>query len=380
MADRVVAASLKSNSKWGSRDRSFIAENTYEVIRWWRLLKFCAEINQRKIEDEPCYWKLLGTWLILKGYQLPEWPEFSELKPEIILTMREQTQTIRKIRESIPDWLDETGEKEVPDWDKEIHEMNREAEVFIRVNELKIKGKALIEKLREEGIELVLVPDVPNALRLASRKNLTSSESYRQGLFEIQDAGSQLIADFVKALPGEQILDGCAGAGGKSLSLAQNMNNDGQIIATDISWKKLTELELRAQRNGITIIKTERLKTFETGKYKEWADKILLDVPCSGSGVLRRNPDTKWKLKPAFLEDIKATQAAILDRNIQFLKPDGELIYATCSLFRSENEDQIRNFLSRNPEFELLEEKRISPAQTGFDGYYMARVKRKNPN
>ena len=373
-ADKVVADSLKSNAKWGSRDRHFIAENTYEIIRWWRLLKFCAEVNERKFTDEANFWKLTGAWLCLKGYELPDWPEWAGISPEKILGKKEDAESIRKIRESIPDWLDEKGEAEVPDWDREMHAMNEEASVFLRVNESRISLQDLLQQFEKDEIEAELVPGLKNALRLLKRKNLSAYSGFRKGYFEIQDAGSQLIAEFVRPKPGEQILDACAGAGGKSLYMAEIMENSGTILATDVHHRKLEELEKRAQRNHIKIIRAQKVKQLNETELAGWADKVLLDVPCSGSGVLKRNPDAKWKLQPAFIEELLETQAEILFKNAPFLKKGGELIYATCSVFRSENEDQITRFLSTNPNFKLIEDRRISPSQSGFDGFYMARL------
>jgi 16S rRNA (cytosine967-C5)-methyltransferase len=373
-ADKTIAESLKNNPKWGSRDRSFIAHHTYSVIRWWRLLKFCAELDERVVTDESGYWKLLGAWLVTEGFKLPEWPEFSALNSESVHKKKQEALQIRKIRESVPDWLDELGEIEVPDWDNELHAMNQEADVFIRVNTLKTSASDLLKRFEAENTEAVSVAGLPEALQLTKRKNINSSVSYKKGLFEIQDAGSQLITRFINPKAGQKIIDGCAGAGGKSLTMAQLMEDKGVILATDISPKKLIELQKRAGRSGIEIIDTVALSVFDSDKYLNWADKILLDVPCSGSGVLKRNPDTKWKLKPNFLKEIRETQQHILQKNSRFLKPGGELIYATCSVFRSENEEQIQQFLNKNPEFTLDAERRISPSKSGFDGFYMARL------
>lgn len=375
-ADQVVMQSLKSNSKWGSRDRNFIAENTYDIIRWWRLIKFCVEINERKFTSEERFWEVTGGWLCMQGYELPDWPEFSRLDADKILSLYQLKNKSRKVRESVPDWLDELGEKEVPDWDHEIHALNQDSTVYLRVNTLKAEKQEVITALEKEGVETEEVDGVPDALSLKKRRKLDHLKSFKKGYFEIQDAGSQQIAEFLKVEPGSYVIDACAGAGGKSLYLAALMRNDGSILAMDVEGRKLKELNARARRNGAKIISTELVNTQALEKYKEKADFLLLDVPCSGTGVLKRNPDAKWKLKPTFVEEIKAVQYDILTRYTRMLKPGGTLVYATCSLLRSENEEQVSRFLDQNADFELIKEKRVSPAQTGFDGFYMAKMKR----
>lgn len=375
-ADKVVELSLKENKKWGARDRRFVAENTYEVIRWWRFLKFCAEIDQRLIKEEGLYWQMLGTWLVLSGYDLPEWEEFSSLKPELILSKKEEATEIRKVRESIPDWIDELGAAEVENWDKEIAALNVSTNVYLRVNTLVTNKKDLLASLRKEGVELEEVDGIPTALRLLKRRNLKALKPYNKGHFEIQDAGSQLISEYLEVSPGMKVIDACAGAGGKSLHMATLMENQGDLISMDIKAPKLQELEKRAFRNKINIIRTELIKTDNIKKRANSADRVLLDVPCSGLGVLKRNPDAKWKLKEDFLEEIKEVQESILRNYAEMTKVGGKLVYATCSMLKSENEDQVARFLANTSDFELEKETRISPAETGFDGFYMALIKR----
>ncbi|UBM59016.1 RsmB/NOP family class I SAM-dependent RNA methyltransferase [Marinilongibacter aquaticus] len=375
-ADRVVSESLKSNKKWGSRDRNFVAENTYDIIRWWRLLKYSAEINERKITDESLFWKMLGTWFLINDYSLPEWEEFEGLDAVKVKNKQKEALEIRKVRESIPDWLDEIGENEVPNWEAEIGALNQKAELFIRVNSLKVEVEALQDMLLAEGLETETVEGLPWALKVVKRAKLDHLKAYRKGFFEVQDAGSQSIAEFLMATPGMEVVDACAGAGGKALALAGFMENEGQILALDIHVKKLDELKKRALRNGVGILEVEKIGQQTVHKYQSRFDRVLLDVPCSGLGVLKRKPDTKWKLKPQFLENIKATQAQILQDYSRMLKPNGKLVYATCSVLQSENQDQIEHFLAENPDFILEEERFLSPSETGFDGFYMARLSR----
>jgi 16S rRNA (cytosine967-C5)-methyltransferase len=195
----------------------------------------------------------------------------------------------------------------------------------------------------------------------------------------VQDYGSQQIASFMEVEPGMKVIDACAGAGGKSLHLASLMKNKGHILSLDIYEKKLIELQRRARRNGVHIIETKIIESSKTIKrLKEKADRLLLDVPCTGLGVLRRNPDAKWKLSPSFLEEVKITQQNLLRDYSSMVKPGGKLIYATCSILPSENENQIKTFLDSKEGqlFTLENQKTLLPNDFGYDGFFMARLKK----
>ena len=375
--DVTVSNLLQSNKSWGARDRNFIAENIYHIIRYKRLYEFC--LND-ELFGELSLWRMLGAKLLLENITLPDWAEFSELKKEEILLRSEEAKAIRKIRESIPDWLDELGEKELgAQWEKEIGALNTQAKFSVRVNTIK-SNKEIIKRLFiDEGIELSETESAPDALIIHTKKNFKNHAAYKNGLFEVQDISSQLIAPFLEVEPDMNVIDGCAGAGGKSLHLAALMENRGEILAVDIHENKLEQLEKRAERAGCKIIKplhTEKLTRHFQGLLQSFADRILLDVPCSGLGVLRRKPDAKWSLTKKFIEELKQTQSQILDEYAAMLKKDGLLVYSTCSILPSENEIQVKSFLARNKNYELLEEKRISAAEMGFDGFYMAKMKK----
>lgn len=381
-ADKVIEKVLQSNPKWGARDRGFIAENTYEIVRWWRWLLFIVgeeqdAINQRKdaTEQTALIWKILGAWLLTQETQLPEWQEFKDIHQKKIFEKIEESKKIRKVFYSIPDWLDEVGEKELgAKWDKEINALNQPAAVILRANTLKTTTKRLKNLLLRDEIETFDVEEVPTALILRKRMNIFSSTHFKSGLFEIQDASSQQVATMLDVDPTMRVIDACAGAGGKTLHLAALMENKGKIIAMDTEQWKLDELQKRAKRAGAQNIETKVIDSNKIVKrLQESADRLLLDVPCSGLGVLRRNPDSKWKLKPSFIETIKNTQRNILKTYSQMLKKGGKLVYATCSILPSESEEQVKWFLEEEKgNFELIEEKRISPTKSGFDGFYMA--------
>lgn len=377
-ADKVIEFVLKSNKKWGSRDRAFIAENTYEIVRWWRLLKFVTQLSGNKVSETAQFWQIFGAWRVLQGDKLPDWQEFAGLNPKTITARYEEAQHTRKIKESVPDWIDETGEKELGEqWDGELQAMNHQAPVVLRTNTLKTNIAQLQKKLQESGIETETLTDAHEALVLKKRANVFATEAFKNGLFEVQDTGSQLIAPFLDVQPGMRVIDACAGAGGKTLHLATLMENKGRIIAMDVEDYKLLELQRRARRNGIGNVETKLIEAKTIKRLKESADRLLLDVPCSGLGVLRRNPDAKWKLQPEFLENIKKTQNEIISSYSKMLKPGGKMVYATCSILPSESEEQVKKFLAANTGFQLINEQRTSPAKDGYDGFYMALLERK---
>jgi 16S rRNA (cytosine967-C5)-methyltransferase len=199
-------------------------------------------------------------------------------------------------------------------------------------------------------------------------------------LFEVQDASSQLVADFLDVKPGMKVVDTCAGAGGKTLHLAALTQNKGQVIAMDIYESKLKKLKIRARRNGVHNVDLKVIdSTKPIKKLHNKADRVLIDAPCSGLGVLRRNPDAKWKLEPEFLDRIRITQQEVLQQYSKMVKPEGKLVYATCSVLPSENEKQIQDFLNSEggDNFSLIKDKKILAHVHGFDGFYMALLERK---
>jgi 16S rRNA (cytosine967-C5)-methyltransferase len=368
-SDQVVPALLKAHPKWGSRDRNFVAENTYEIVRNKVYLDYLVdgENNLRKV---------LGTWLILKGGYALDHEIFEGLDSEELL-IRAQQKLKPEIRFSIDETLsrravDELGEDR---WYRELEAMHTPAPVFIRVNLQHVSVAKLKQRLEEKGILTETVPGVPTALKITKRSNLQSLEEYQKGWFEIQDAGSQCISTFLGVNAGEFIIDACAGAGGKTLHLADMLGKKGSILALDVEEYKLKELERRVQRNKVKNVQSALWSPAMLEQYKGKADAVLMDVPCSGLGVLRRNPDAKYALTVDFLDEIRGVQKAILKSYSTLLKPGGRLVYATCSLLPSENARQVAEFLAENPAFSLVKEQQIWPSETHFDGFYMALLK-----
>ena len=221
------------------------------------------------------------------------------------------------------------------------------------------------------------VDGLPDALVLAPGKSLPKTLRL-DGRVEIQDAGSQMIAPLLDPQPGERVIDACSGAGGKSLHLAALMKNEGRVFGMDVDVKKLAELERRAKRaNANKCIKAKEIKATTATEFADVGDRLLIDAPCSGLGTLKRQPDLKWRLKPAAIDRLRGIQAELLEKYTAMLKPGGRLVYATCSILPSENRAAVDHLLAQG-NFTLLEEHPVSPAATGYDGFYAAALV-KNP-
>lgn len=371
-ADKALEHVFKQHPQWGSRDRRFIAEGVYDIVRNYRLYAQLAE-------SEKNFWFMTAVWLVLKKIEIPDWQEFKHLNAQRILEHYESLQHIPEVFQSYPDWLWQLGSDELGDaaWQTEAIAMNSPAPVFLRANSLKTSRAKLQEALKKDAIETQEISLSENALQLVKRENVFQSKLFKEGWFEVQDAGSQAISEFLEPAPGELVIDACAGAGGKSLHLAALMKNKGKIVSMDVEGFKLEELKKRARRAGAFNIETRVIEGEATIKALAGkADRLLMDVPCSGLGVLKRNPDAKWKLSAESIERTKQTQQHILQDYTAMLKAGGIAVYSTCSILPAENQKQVAAFLEKNRGFELLSEKTILPSE-GFDGFYMARLKKK---
>jgi 16S rRNA (cytosine967-C5)-methyltransferase len=369
-ADKVIEKTLKENPKFGGRDRRFIAETTYDIVRNYRLL---AELAG----TEKGFWEMLGVYFILKHMPMPDERDFKNLNEKQVLDAYKALKD-EKILQAYPDWLWEMGETELGKdvWEEEAKALNKQAEVVLRVNTLKTKKQILLKFLTEQEIEVEPLEDHEDALVLLTRQNLFQNELFKLGLFELQDAGSQKISEFMELGSGMLVVDACAGGGGKSLHISALMQNKGRIISMDVTQWKLDELKKRARRAGAGNIETRLIEGSKSIKRLEsMADRLLLDVPCSGIGVIKRNPDAKWKLGPEFIERTKELQKKILSEYSAMTKVGGMLVYSTCSILPSENKNQVDTFLAGNKNFEFIKDKTIFPSQ-GFDGFYMALLKR----
>jgi 16S rRNA (cytosine967-C5)-methyltransferase len=380
-ADKVIQQLLKRDKRWGARDRGFVAETTYDIVRWKRLYAEIAEVKEPFDRDN--LWRMFAVWATLKGITLPDWKYFENTPTRKIKGRFDELSKTRKIRESIPDWIDEVGLAELGEakWTKEIAMQNQQADVILRTNTLKTTKEKLQNILFDDnGIETEFIKGYPSALKLTERANVFVTDAFKNGLFEVQDASSQLVAEFLDVAPGMKVVDTCAGAGGKTLHIASLMENKGQVVAMDIYESKLKKLKIRARRNGVHNVDLKVIdSTKPIKKLYNKADRVLIDAPCSGLGVLRRNPDAKWKLEPEFLDRIRVTQQEVLQQYSKMVKPEGKLVYATCSVLPSENQNQVNTFLKSEAgtNFSLVKDKTILAHENGFDGFYMALLERK---
>ncbi|UGU16264.1 RsmB/NOP family class I SAM-dependent RNA methyltransferase [Sinomicrobium kalidii] len=380
-ADKVVAKALKKDKRWGSNDRKFVAETIYDIVRWKRLYAEIAGVKEPFDRDN--LWRVFAVWVVLRGYRLPDWKQLAGTPSRRIKGRFEELSKIRKYRESIPDWMDELGVKELGEltWEKEIATQNEQARVVLRANTLKTTREKLKTVLAEQGIDTETLKDYPDALVLKERANVFLTDAFKEGLFEVQDASSQLVAPFLDIHPGMRVVDACAGAGGKTLHMASLMQNKGQIIAMDIYESKMKQLKTRAKRNGVFNAEYRIIENNKAiKKLHEKADRVLIDAPCSGLGVLRRNPDAKWKLQPEFVDTIRKTQQELLEGYSKMVKPGGKMVYATCSVLPSENQEQVQKFLATaaGEQFTLEKDRKVLASTSGFDGFYMALLSRKS--
>lgn len=378
-ADKVLKQVLKFDKRWGARDRGFIAETVYDIVRWKRLYSEIAEVKAPY--SRPNLFRLFAVWATLRGITIPDWKQIEPVPTRRIKGRFDELSQIRKYRESIPDWIDTLGEKALgKQWDKELAALNALAPVVLRANSLKTTPKNLRNVLADQDIDSSIVEAYPDAVQLVERKNVFTTTAFKEGLFEVQDASSQRVARFLDVQPGMRVVDTCAGAGGKTLHLAALMENKGQVVAMDIYEGKLKELKRRAKRAGAHNIEArviDSTKVFK--KLYGKADRVLIDAPCTGLGTLKRSPDLKWKLQPDFVQKVIDRQAQLLQSYSKIVKPGGKMVYATCSILPQENQEQIKAFLAteEGTNFSLVQDEKISPAKTGYDGFYMALLSRK---
>lgn len=381
-ADKVIQRQLKSQRKWGSSDRRLFAEAVYDLVRWWRKLLFIVDIpwpeEDRWTTAEPnILARVIEAWCLLHDVELGKGLPRSGLKAEALRRVWTDSSLPRPVRLSVPDWLDQWAYEQLGDrWESIAAVLNEPAPVYLRANSLRITPAKLVAALASEKVEARVADGA--AVRLEKRANVFLTKSFKAGHFEVQDFSSQQVALLLAPQPGERIIDACAGAGGKSLHIAALMGNKGRVVSLDVAEKKLAQLRERSTRAGATCIETRVIDSTKVIKrLAESAERVLLDVPCSGLGVLRRNPDTKWKLNREDVEHVKQLQADILQRYSQMCKVGGVLVYATCSIMPEENEAQVTKFISQNETaWELESSRALWPEAGGPDGFFMARLKR----
>lgn len=356
-ASKVIQYTFKQNKKWGSRDRKVFAESFYTVVRhagWY--FSAIGKDTYTDLTVEEAY-KIVS--LLEEGASLAE-PEAFHLKHSI-------SQDLESVLR------DEQNQEEMMTF---LKKSNEEAPVFLRVNTLKTNDADCARALFDEGVKSTKVKE--NCLMLEERKNIFTSQVFKKGFFEIQDGASQDVAPFMDLENGMRVADSCSGAGGKALHMAAKLENTGTLVAMDIFPRRLEELKKRAKRAGVSNLQIKPIEGTKTIKRMEAKfDRVLLDVPCTGAGTYRRKPESKLFFTKDEQQRLMQTQQEILELHSKLVKPQGKMIYATCSVFPSENRNQVDAFLKRHESFEFETDKSNQVGQDGFDGFYMARLKRK---
>lgn len=369
-ADKVIERQFKNNKKWGSRDRRLFAETVYDVVRWWRLLLWNVQFDWPESDRSPTLSdKQIEAVLSVYG-------ESRNIKfpfPEVHSQMGRVD--VPALKHSVPNWLEHWASQQVDDWPTVAGVLNEQAPVFLRANRLKTTPQSLVDALAAADIKATHIER--DALMLLERANVFKTREFKEGYFEVQDLNSQKVSEILDPKPGERVIDACAGAGGKTLHIASLMQNKGRVLALDVSERKLSELKLRARRAGLSCVEARWIESTKVIKRLENScERLLLDVPCSGLGVLRRNPDMKWKMNPERINQLSLIQADILLRYSSLLKVGGVLVYSTCSIARSENMVQIENFLQHQKGFRLEHQETLPPTTNGGDGFFIARLAR----
>lgn len=368
---------LKLHPKWDENKRALFSETVNDLIRWWRLIWYI--LDRDPVPEEKDLQKLLTILLFIKKGDPSVLQKKRGLDVNQVIQRFATTENQRVLRESIPDWLDKQGEKELDvRWDATIKSLNKYPDLVIRVNTLKTTVKELTVFLKNEGIVAEPIHWNPDALRITKKINIFKTSCFREGLFEVQDTASQMVSQILNPQAGMRVVDACAGEGSKTLHIAALMKNKGKIIALDTQEWRLKVLRKRATKAGVDIIETRMITSSKVYKRMEkTADRLLLDVPCSGLGTLRRNPDIKWKLVSKDLERLIILQQELLEKYCTITKQNGRIAYSVCSILPSEAEKQVERFLKNHTDFRLLNEKRYWPEIDGSDGFYVALIERK---
>ncbi len=376
--DKVVQHILKQHKKWGSKDRRLFVQVLYDLLRYWNLWTAIAGLEKPRSKKD--FFSI--TLIALKAYY-PDVP-FPSTLPLFAISekgIRKRYETLiqqPEYRFGLPSWLLERFQNSYPDtWEALLQALNRMAPVYLRVNTLKASAEEVVCALQQEGIEAKQVEGFEDAVVLLRRANIFKLKIFQKGYFEVQDLASQQVAPLLEVKPGMRVVDACAGAGGKTLHLAALMHNKGEIIALDVDAHRLQQLRLRARRAGAHNIRIRPIHHNKVVKrlYGS-ADRLLLDVPCSGTGTLKRNPDIKWHLTPQKLGEYQQKQREILQNYAPILKRGGIMLYVTCSLLPEENQQQIQWFLTHFPNFRLQKELLLLPTERDWDGFYIAQLQK----
>lgn len=402
LADRALEFTLRHKRMLYSNERRAVAERVYALLRRERLVDFLLSQASRSFESLPSTRKdllRLSAVRVLADERVDASPLPAEDRPLLgrvagaraVLAKLPEAERFA-IEASLPDWLAARFQRELGDEAFQAAEaMNERAPLTARTNALKGDRPSLQERLAAEKVTTRTTPLSPLGLYLDDRINAFTLQTFREGFFELQDEGSQLLGMLVDAPP-TKVVDACAGAGGKSLQLAAQMKNRGDLYALDIDPRRLEELKIRARRDGVHNVRIHILPQVPDLAGK--CDRVLVDAPCTGSGTLRRKPDARYRLTEASVAEYAAKQKGLLEQFSAMVKPGGRLIYGTCSVLREENEDVVAAFLSAHPDFEVMPAEtvlgpelgpkvtrdgflRTYPHRHGTDGFFGAVLKKK---
>ena len=312
------------------------------------------------------------TNAILRKIEKEDYEEFFQIKDDV--------ERISKTT-SMPVWIIEELMKNntIEEVEEICKNLNLRPEIIIRINKLKTTKEEIMRKLEEANIEYREIPDMEDFLVLNKIKNIENSSLFKEGLFTVQDASAGLTAIVLNPQEDENVLDACSAPGGKTTYIAELMHNKGKIEAWDIHEHRTKLVEKNAERLGIKIINTDVKNSAEyEEKYKEKFDRILLDVPCMGIGVIKRKPDIKWQRKKEDIEKISQLQSKILETCSKYLKRGGYLVYSTCSILKGENEDIVNDFIKNNSDFEIVKNGlfNIKPDKEK-DGFFICKLHKK---
>jgi 16S rRNA (cytosine967-C5)-methyltransferase len=379
-ADALIDTFFRSHKYLGSHDRKFIAETTYGTLRHFRKCELIVtsamdELEETVVEADKILF-LAVSYLSLQGkmegvvtetvsskLQTPRLAEKSahvlRLLAKPLTILREPALTRIGVEHSFPDWMvqrfiEQYGEQEA---EKICSSLNEPAPLTLRVNTLKTTVEQCQAELSKQGIETAKTLLSPFGLNLSKRINVFSFPVFRDGWFEVQDEGSQLLPFMIDPKPNAKLLDICAGAGGKTLEFTALMKNRGEVYATDINSFRLEELRKRTKRAGAQNVRVQEIQSIEdlTEEYSGFFDIVFVDAPCSGLGTIRRNPGMKWMVTEQTVNEVSEKQKSILHSSVPLVKPGGRLVYATCTLLRQENEDVVEEFMESHPDFTLIE-------------------------
>jgi 16S rRNA (cytosine967-C5)-methyltransferase len=393
-ADAVLSGFFRNQRKLGPRERGFIAEAAYAVLRRKRSLeRLCGEeVTPRRL--------LLAALTRVQGWSQRQLTDALTQKDvqwlNELRTVSEDDADLPS-RADLPDWLAERLQQAMGDADllALARALNQPAPLDLRVNLIKADRPAVLAQLRSDGFEAEPCKYAPAGLRLKGKPALSRHPLFLSGAVEVQDEGSQLLGYLLAPRRGEMVVDFCAGAGGKTLLLGALMKSTGRLYAFDVAEKRLSRLKPRLARSGLSNVHPAVISGESDQRIRRLAgkiDRVLVDAPCSGLGTLRRNPDLKWRQSPQSVEELTQKQASILAAASGLLKVGGRLVYATCSLLAEENEAIVDGFLATHPgfqripcgeilarqgiELEMDEDFRLLPHRHGTDGFYAAVMER----